>query len=100
MLLRCLFTGLFILIPAAVNADCLLSENGQVYCSSTPQGGIAKNAVGLALCGPGDCVTNDLGQVLCSKTAGGGAAIDELGRARCLDGCIQGSADSCTPAQP
>ena len=73
---------------------CLKTALGGIVCSM-PSGGIAVNALGQIVCGPGQCTQNALGQIVCSAQPGGYVAANALGQIVCTGGCVQASAQYC-----
>ncbi len=120
----CAVAATFCLAVSALTApafaqtrDCMRTINAETVCPparsqciqerdnlgikcSPPDGGIAADFYGKAVCGPGSCVRTVTSETFCSKVPGGAAALSIHGEAVCTGGCEPAKASACvTPTK-
>ena len=95
-----LLLGTGCLITASAGEDqsagheCVSDAIGNQICPP-PNGSIARDAIGNAVCGRGGCMKDAIGNWRCSSTPGGHAGHDAIGNVRCTGGCEAASPSIC-----
>ncbi len=73
---------------------CLTTSGGEVICPP-PNGSIAADAAGRAVCGRGECSKDTDGRWLCSTESGGYVGRNGAGKVVCTGGCEPASGSLC-----
>ncbi len=77
---------------------CKRSMLGQIVCPP-PNGSIAIDAAGTAVCGQGECLKDATGTWMCSIEKGGHAGRNSMGQVVCTGGCEIASPSACEIAR-
>ncbi len=98
-----LLAGALWLAPAPGQAaqGCVrdLGDADAVICPP-PDGGLAGDASGRPVCGPGWCLADASGRIRCSSVPGGAVTRDQHGNVLCVGGCVDASAAACRRLVP